>query len=116
MANAFNVEPLMGTTFGATVTDLKLSTLDDETFASLYRIWLEYALLIFPGQHLSKADQSAFARRFGPLEFDPGTELLIHPSLCEIPMRALALIRIFRGLHDALRGAGGKDAQRPARH
>ena len=35
----------------------------------LYATWLEYALLVFPGQHLSRDEQVAFARRFGPLEF-----------------------------------------------
>lgn len=70
MSNAFAVEPLKDATFGATVTGLRLAALDDETFAALYRVWLDYALLIFPGQHLSKAEQSQFAKRFGPLEFD----------------------------------------------
>ena len=70
MSNAFAVEPLRDATFGATVTGLRLAALDDETFAALYRVWLDYALLIFPGQHLSKAEQSQFAKRFGPIEFD----------------------------------------------
>jgi alpha-ketoglutarate-dependent taurine dioxygenase len=70
MANAFAVEPLKGATFGATVTGLKLAALDDDEFASLYRVWLEYALVIFPGQHLSRSAQTEFAKRFGPLEFD----------------------------------------------
>jgi alpha-ketoglutarate-dependent taurine dioxygenase len=35
----------------------------------LYRTWLRYGLLIFPGQHLSNDDQVAFAKRFGALEF-----------------------------------------------
>jgi len=68
-ARPFQVRPL-DATFGAVVTGLKLAELDDETFAGLYRTWLDYALLIFPGQHLSNAEQVAFARRFGPMEFD----------------------------------------------
>jgi alpha-ketoglutarate-dependent taurine dioxygenase len=68
-ARRFEVTPL-DATFGATVTGLRLAEIDDRTFAELYRVWLEYALLIFPGQHLSHAEQVAFARRFGPLEFD----------------------------------------------
>jgi alpha-ketoglutarate-dependent taurine dioxygenase len=65
----FEVEPFEAT-FGATVTGLKLTQLDDATFAQLYETWLEYALLLFPDQHLSKEEQVAFARRFGDLEFD----------------------------------------------
>ncbi|HYL58975.1 MAG TPA: TauD/TfdA family dioxygenase [Candidatus Acidoferrales bacterium] len=69
MARAFHVEPL-DATFGATVTNLKLAALDDATWHDLYATWLEYALLIFPGQNLSRAEQVAFAKRFGPLEFE----------------------------------------------
>jgi alpha-ketoglutarate-dependent taurine dioxygenase len=65
----FEVEPL-DATFGAVVTGLKLAQLDDATFARLHEKWLEYALLIFPSQHLSRAEQVAFAKRFGDLEFD----------------------------------------------
>jgi len=63
----FQVEPLPAT-FGATVTGLSLATLNAADFAALYRTWLDYGLLIFPGQHLSTEQQVAFAQRFGPLE------------------------------------------------
>jgi alpha-ketoglutarate-dependent taurine dioxygenase len=65
----FEVEPL-DATFGAVVTGLRLTQLDAATFAQLYETWLEYALLLFPDQHLSNEEQVAFARRFGDLEFD----------------------------------------------
>ena len=65
----FTVEPL-DATFGAVVTGLKLAELDDADFAALYATWLDYALLIFPGQHLGRPEQIAFARRFGELEFE----------------------------------------------
>lgn len=66
---AFAVEPL-DATFGAAITGLRLAEIDDATFDALYATWLDYALLIFPGQHLDKEAQIAFAKRFGPLEFD----------------------------------------------
>ncbi|HXQ11943.1 MAG TPA: TauD/TfdA family dioxygenase [Caulobacteraceae bacterium] len=69
MADPFDVRPL-DATFGAVVTRLKLAELDEAGFDALYRTWLQYALLIFPAQHLAKDEQIAFARRFGPLEFD----------------------------------------------
>ena len=65
----FRVTPL-DATFGATVTGLELAEIDDATFSRLYRTWLEYGLLIFPAQHLSKDEQVTFAMRFGALEFD----------------------------------------------
>ena len=57
-------------TFGATVTDIKLTEIDDEITEDLYGIWLERSLLIFPGQHLTNEEQVRFAQRFGKLEFD----------------------------------------------
>src|ERR1041385_5620725 len=67
---AFQVEPLSTASFGAVVTGLRLASIDAGDFADLYRTWLEYALLIFPDQHLTRGEQIAFARRFGPLEFE----------------------------------------------
>ena len=69
MARAFDIKPL-DATFGAVVTGIRLAALDDATWHDLYAAWLKYALLIFPGQHLSRDEQVAFARRFGPLEFN----------------------------------------------
>jgi alpha-ketoglutarate-dependent taurine dioxygenase len=62
------VEPL-DATFGAVVHDVALASASDATVAQLTELWLEYALLVFPGQHLSQAEQDEFARRFGDLEF-----------------------------------------------
>jgi alpha-ketoglutarate-dependent taurine dioxygenase len=64
-----DLQPLKATTFGATVRGIKLSSIDDETFAALHTAWLEYGLLIFPGQFLTTDEQNEFARRFGDLEF-----------------------------------------------
>jgi alpha-ketoglutarate-dependent taurine dioxygenase len=52
------------------VKGLRLAALDDTAWNDLHAAWLEYALLIFPGQHLSRDEQTTFAKRFGPLEFD----------------------------------------------
>jgi alpha-ketoglutarate-dependent taurine dioxygenase len=64
-----DVQPL-NASFGAIVRGIKLASLDDETWAALHETWLEYALLIFPGQFLTKDEQNTFARRFGNLEFE----------------------------------------------
>jgi alpha-ketoglutarate-dependent taurine dioxygenase len=61
------LEPL-DATFGARVTGVALPRMDAATFAELYQAWLEYALLIFPDQHLTTDEQVALARRFGELE------------------------------------------------
>ncbi len=64
----FEVEPL-DATFGAMVTGVELRSIDAAALAALHETWLEFALLIFPGQFLTRAEQDAFALRFGPLEF-----------------------------------------------
>ena len=57
-------------TFGAVVTDIDLRALSDSEFAELNAEWLNYALLVFPGQFLTNDEQIAFARRFGELELE----------------------------------------------
>ena len=83
----FEVEPL-DATFGAVVTGVELRTIDSAAFEALHEVWLEHALLIFPGQFLTIDEQNDFALRFGPLEFkaaafsnvaDDGT-ILIDPG------------------------------------
>jgi alpha-ketoglutarate-dependent taurine dioxygenase len=69
MSAPFHTEPLPAS-FGATVTSLALAGLGDAAFDALYRTWLTYGLLIFPGQHLTRDEQVAFARRFGALEIE----------------------------------------------
>ena len=69
VAQPFEIQPL-DVSFGAVVTGLTLAEITDDAFEDLYRAWLEYALLVFPGQHLSNAEQIAFARRFGAPEFE----------------------------------------------
>src|SRR3954465_4001240 len=62
------VEPL-NATFGAVVHDVRLAGASDRLIAELTELWLEYALLVFPGQHMTQDEQDEFARRFGDLEF-----------------------------------------------
>ncbi|MCW5744598.1 MAG: TauD/TfdA family dioxygenase [Alphaproteobacteria bacterium] len=69
MARHFDIEPL-DATFGAVVRGIKVAHIDDATWRDLHAAWLQYALLVFPDQHLQRDQQIAFARRFGPLEFE----------------------------------------------
>ena len=64
-----DIEPL-DASFGAIVRDITLAGLNEDAFGSLYNLWLEYGLLVFPGQHLDNDSQIAFTKRFGELEFD----------------------------------------------
>ena len=64
-----DIEPT-GASFGAVVHNVELRSLDAAAFHVIHEAWLEYGLLIFPGQFFSTAEQDTFARRFGDLEFE----------------------------------------------
>lgn len=57
-----------GATLGATITGIKLSALDATTWKQIEDAFHQYAVLIFPDQHLSDDEQIAFANRFGDIE------------------------------------------------
>lgn len=65
-------------TLGAVVTDVRLADLDDATWAALEDAFHTHAVLVFPGQHLTSAQQAAFGRRFGPFE-DVGSSSGVTP-------------------------------------
>lgn len=67
-STAIRYEPI-DATFGVIVHDVPLARASDAVIAELTELWLEYALLVFPGQNLSRHEQDEFARRFGQLEF-----------------------------------------------
>lgn len=55
--------------FGAVVTGFDLRLLSESTVPSMNEAWLEFGLLVFPGQHLDRSEQDNAARHFGDLEF-----------------------------------------------
>ena len=69
--NRIKVEPTSGA-LGAEVAGVDLATrVDDATFAEIYRAWLEHHVLFFRDQHITPAQQTVFAERFGELEAYP---------------------------------------------
>ncbi len=67
-AAPFEVEPI-DASFGAYVRNVELRSITDDAFQMLYSVWLEYALLVFEDQFLTRDEQNEFAARFGSLEF-----------------------------------------------
>lgn len=86
MAQGFQLEEI-DATFGAVVTDFDLDSADAQTWDELYKAWLHYALLVFPGIHLSPEQHVELARRFGPLEGErfPITNIKKDGSLLRLP-------------------------------
>lgn len=74
MKASIQVEPIVGTTFGAVVKGVSLASeedLDATTFAQIEALFLEYGMLIFPNQNgLSTEAQTRFAARFGEVIHD----------------------------------------------
>lgn len=77
---AIHLEPV-DATLGAVVTNADLEHLDDRTWSQIHTAFLDYGVLVFPGQQLSEAGQGAFASRFGELEKlhpkQPGATVMI---------------------------------------
>lgn len=63
----FTVTPIAAT-LGAVVTGVDLARLTEDTWAAIHAAFLQYGVLVFPGQHLDPAAQGAFALRFGQVE------------------------------------------------
>jgi alpha-ketoglutarate-dependent taurine dioxygenase len=55
-------------TLGAVVTDLALARVDAAAWKTVENAFHQHAVLVFPGQHLTEAEQIAFANRFGDIE------------------------------------------------
>ncbi len=53
---------------GATITNIDLANLDEASWRIVEDAFLEYALLVFPGQDLGPDEQVAFSSRFGDIE------------------------------------------------
>jgi taurine dioxygenase len=63
-----------GAALGAEARGIDLRALDDANFATVYRAWLEYRVLLIRDQRLTDADLIAFSRRFGDLDYAPVQE------------------------------------------
>jgi len=58
--------------FGAEITGVDLTRLDDATFEHIEDAFETYSVLVFPNQNLDDDAQIAFSRRFGDLEKTQG--------------------------------------------
>jgi alpha-ketoglutarate-dependent 2,4-dichlorophenoxyacetate dioxygenase len=65
--------------FGAEIRGVDLRRVTTETFAEIYRAFLQFGVLVIPGQPLSIEEHLAFASRFG--------ELWTLPVYGEVPHR-----------------------------
>jgi len=60
-----------GAALGAEVRGVDLRSIDEAAFATIYRAWLDHAVVLFRDQQLDDSDLTAFSRRFGALDQAP---------------------------------------------
>ena len=65
-----SVSPIAGA-LGAEVDGVQLAQLKESPFAEVQAAFLEYQVLFFRDQELTRDQQRAFARRFGTLNIHP---------------------------------------------
>jgi taurine dioxygenase len=85
----FALEPL-GPTIGAEVSGVDLAgAVDDDLLAEIRRALLEWKVLFFRDQDITRAEQRAFAARWGPLEQHPFYGF-VHPDQSDADVVTLA--------------------------
>lgn len=57
--------------FVADISDVNISSVDDETFSAIYQAWLEYGVLRIRNQAIDEEELQRFSACFGPLEEAP---------------------------------------------
>jgi len=70
---------------GAEIAGVDVKTLDDTSFAVIYRAWLDYNVVVVPGQQLEIEDFLRYSRRFGTLTPHPSKSTR-HPDFPEITL------------------------------
>ena len=75
----------LGPQIGAEIRGVDVKSLDDATFAVIYLAWLDYNVLVVPGQDLEIEDFLRYSRRFGVVVPHP-SKMTRHPDYPEITM------------------------------
>ncbi len=70
---------------GALISGVDVKTMDDATFARIYRTWLECNVICVRGQELELADYLKYSRRFGTVSPHPSKSTR-HPACPEITL------------------------------
>ncbi len=98
----------LGPQIGAEIRGVDVKALDDAAFAVIYRAWLDYNIVVVPGQVLEIGDFLAYSRRFGAVHPHP-SKMTRHPDHPEITLLGVNKFRPDGALDVAIyrRGAEG---------
>src|SRR2546421_5485703 len=75
----------LGPQIGAEIRGVDVRRLDDAGFATIYRAWLDYNVVVVPGQDLTLDQFLAYSRRFGVVVPHPSKSTR-HPEVPEITL------------------------------
>lgn len=75
----------LGPQIGAEIRGVDVRQLDDAGFAPIYRAWLDYNVVVVPGQELEIGDFLRYSHRFGRIEPHPSKSTR-HPEVPEITL------------------------------
>jgi len=75
----------LGQQIGAEIAGVDVKRLDDAGFVTIYRAWLDYNVVVVPGQELEIEDFLRYSRRFGIVRPHP-SKMTRHPDYPEITM------------------------------
>jgi taurine dioxygenase len=73
----------LGQQIGAEIREVDVKTIDDASFTAIYRAWLDYNVVVIPGQELQIEDFLRYSRRFGVVHPHP-SKMTRHPDYPEI--------------------------------
>ena len=93
---------------GAEVSGVDVKTLDDAGFATIYRAWLDYNVVVVPGQELEIEDFLRYSRRFGVVCPHP-SKMTRHPDYPEITMLGINKFGSDGALNLAIYRRGAED-------
>src|SRR5262245_45124732 len=98
----------LGAQIGAEIRGVDVKALDDTSFAAIYRAWLDYNVVVVPGQELQIEDFLRYSRRFGIVEPHP-SKMTRHPEYPEITLLGVNKFGADGKLNQAIyrRGAEG---------
>jgi taurine dioxygenase len=75
----------LGSQIGVEIRGVDVKTLDDAGFATIYGAWLDYNVVVVPGQDLQITDFLRYSRRFGHVVPHP-SKMTRHPDYPEITL------------------------------
>ncbi len=75
----------LGPQIGAEIRGVDVRTVDDAAFGVIYRAWLDYNVVVVPGQDLTIEQFLRYSRRFGHISPHPSKSTR-HPDIPEITL------------------------------